>query len=224
MPTTLTKPKKSLPILSNLDDLRIASPCDADWEAMRPVTSADGARARFCGACEKNVYDLSAMTRDDAMALITRHEGRCCVRFYQRADGTVLTEDCPVGVRALLKRAERRALLTAAAGVGVVAAFVAFLLGGNNRAACSLQNLETRIEQHIETIPVPQPLMGAPPPPPMMGEPVAVEPPPPQPIMGKIKPTRPKMGRMASPPRVIMGDVAMPDRPAVEDELHWDRE
>lgn len=223
MPTTLTKPKKSLPILSNLDDLRIASPCDADWDAMRPVTASDGARARFCGSCEKNVYDLSAMTRDDAMALITRHEGRCCVRFYQRADGTVLTEDCPVGVRALLKRAERRALLTAAAGVGVVAAFVAFLLGGNNRAACSLQNLETRIEQHIETIPVPQPLMGAPPPPPMMGEPVAVEPPP-QPIMGKIKPTprptSPKMGRMASPPRVIMGDVAMPDRPAVEDQPH----
>lgn len=221
MPSTLTKPKKSLPILSNLDELRIASPCDADWDDMRPVTSADGARARFCGSCEKNVYDLSAMTRADAMGLIERHEGRCCVRFYQRADGTVLTEDCPVGVHALLKRAERRALVTAAACVGVVAAFVAFLLGGNNRAACSLQTLETRIEQRIETIPVPQPLMGAPPPPPMMGEAAVVEPPP-EPIMGKSapRPPRPMMGKVAAKPRVMMGDVAIPDRPAVGDEPH----
>jgi hypothetical protein len=214
-----TKTRTSLPILSSLDELRIASPCDADWDEMRPVTASDGARARFCGSCEKNVYDLSAMTRADAMALIERHEGRCCVRFYQRADGTVLTEDCPVGVRALLKRAERRALLTAAAGVGVVAAFVAFLLGGNNRVACSLQNLETRIEQHIETIPVPQPLMGAPPPP-MMSEPAVVKRPAPEPIMGKIAPSsprpRPKTGRTAADSRVIMGDVAVPERPAVE--------
>ena len=221
MPTTLTKPKKSLPILSNLDELRIASPCDADWDEMRPVTASDGARARFCGSCEKNVYDLSAMTRADAMALIERHEGRCCVRFYQRVDGTVLTEDCPVGVRALLKRAERRALLTAAAGVGVVAAFVAFLLGSNNRAACTLQNLETRIEQHSETIPVPQPVVGTPPAP-MMGEAAPVEPPP-EPVMGKIAPPsprpRPKMGRMAAEPPVIMGDVAVPERPAVEEDL-----
>jgi hypothetical protein len=95
--------------------------------------------------------------------------------------------------------------------VGVVAAFVAFLLGSNNRAACTLQNLETRIEQHSETIPVP--------PPPMMGEPAFVEPPPPEPVMGKIAaPPRPRMGRVAPKPRVIMGDVAVPERPAVDED------
>lgn len=214
MPTL--SPKKSLPILTDLDDLRIASPCDASWEKMRPLTTTDGERARFCGACDKNVYDLSSMTRADALALIERHEGRCCVRYYQRADGTVLTEDCPVGVRALLKRAERRALLTAAASVGAVAAFVAFLLGHTHRATCSLQDLETRIEQRIETIPVPRPLMGAPPPP-RVDEPAVVEAPP-EPVMGKVATPRPQMGRVAAEPRVVMGDVAGPD--VVEDQPH----
>lgn len=210
---TTRPPKKSLPILNSLDEIRIASPCDAAWNDMRPVTDEDGARARFCGSCEKNVYDLSAMTRVDAMSLIERHEGRCCVRFYQRDDGTVLTEDCPVGVRALLKRAERRALMAAAAGVGLVAAFVAFVIGGNNRATCTLTEVETRIEERIENIPLPppRPLMGAMPPPrPTMGEAVAVEPPTP--------PTPPKHIRMGKPARrEIMGDIAMPVRPDVED-------
>ena len=131
-PLTPARPKKTLPILSNLDDIRIASPCHADWEAMKPVDD-DGAagRARFCGSCTKNVYDLSAMTRVDAMALITRHEGNCCVRFYQRADGTVLTEDCPVGLKALLRKAERKAFASFAACAGAAAAVVAFVVGAN---------------------------------------------------------------------------------------------
>src|SRR6516162_8887116 len=37
--------------------LRVASPCPADWNAMQGDD-----RVRFCGQCEKNVYNLSAMT------------------------------------------------------------------------------------------------------------------------------------------------------------------
>ncbi|MDP2341543.1 MAG: hypothetical protein Q8O67_11315 [Deltaproteobacteria bacterium] len=128
---TPTKPRKTLPILSNLDDIRIASPCQAEWDAMTPVDQGDGSRARFCGSCTKNVYDLSSMTRGDALALITRHEGNCCVRFYQRADGTVLTEDCPVGLKAAFRKAHRKAAASIAACAGAAAAVVAFLLGAN---------------------------------------------------------------------------------------------
>lgn len=188
--------KKTLPILDNLDDLRVATPCHADWDQMTPVSASDGSRARFCGSCEKNVYDLSAMTRVDAMALIERHEGQCCVRFYQRADGTVLTEDCPVGVRAALKRAERRALGTMAAGIGAAAALVAFFIGSN-----PLSRRLQVIEQRVEAVISPRPLMGAPPPPPMMGE-VAPEP--------EQEPPERKMGKMAAPPREVMGGVAPP--------------
>ena len=216
LPIKTPRAKKTLPILNSLDDVRIASPCDADWDGMKPVTADDGARARFCGSCEKNVYDLSAMTRTDAMALIERHEGRCCVRFYQRPDGTVLTEDCPVGVRAALKRAERRTLMAAAAGVGAVAAFVAFVIGAGNGVTRRLQAFEQTIAEVIpEVVPevVPErlpPLMGAMPTRPvLMGEPVAIPPPPP--------PVRQLMGKVARDPRAKMGDITNPaPSPGVE--------
>jgi hypothetical protein len=39
------------------------------------------------------------MSRPEAEALVLDLEGKMCARLYRRADGTVLTEDCPVGVR-----------------------------------------------------------------------------------------------------------------------------
>ncbi len=56
-------------------------------------------RARFCGSCHKNVYDISQMTRAQAQQLIQEKEGNVCVRLYRRPDGTVITSDCPVGKR-----------------------------------------------------------------------------------------------------------------------------
>ncbi|MFM9905117.1 MAG: hypothetical protein ACKVQJ_11175 [Pyrinomonadaceae bacterium] len=77
---------------SPLNNITVASPCPADWEAMY----GDG-RKRFCGDCKLNVYNLSGMTKDEAEALVMNAEGRLCVRFYRRADGSVITQDCPVG-------------------------------------------------------------------------------------------------------------------------------
>jgi hypothetical protein len=96
-----------------LDDVRIASPCHMSWDAM-PGDEA----VRFCHACEKNVYDLSAMTRAEAERLLHEREGRICVRLYRRADGTVITSDCEVGARA---RGTRRTALGAALGAGAAA-------------------------------------------------------------------------------------------------------
>jgi hypothetical protein len=97
-----------------LDNIRVAAPCTARWSAM---TGDD--RVRACGDCKKTVYNLSEMTRDEAEALIVEHEGRLCVRYYQRADGTILLKDCAVGV----KRRRRRRVIAAGvaaslAGVG----------------------------------------------------------------------------------------------------------
>lgn len=85
---------------SPLDNIKIASPCSQDWNSM---TGND--RQRFCGACELNVYNLSGMTRIEAERLILSAEGRLCVRFFRRADGTVITQDCPVGWARIKKRA-----------------------------------------------------------------------------------------------------------------------
>ncbi|MBK9215171.1 MAG: hypothetical protein IPM59_06170 [Chloracidobacterium sp.] len=77
---------------SPLDKINIASPCAADWNEMYGDD-----RKRFCGECKLTVYNLSGMTRDEAERLVTNHEGRLCVRFYRRSDGSVITADCPVG-------------------------------------------------------------------------------------------------------------------------------
>jgi hypothetical protein len=90
-----------------LENVRIASPCHMSWDGM---TGND--TVRFCHACEKHVYDLSAMTRADAERLLYEREG-LCLRLYRRADGTVLTSDCQVGARS--RRTQRTALAVALA-------------------------------------------------------------------------------------------------------------
>ena len=93
-----------------LENLKIASPCSQDWNVM---TGDD--RKRFCGECNLNVYNLSGMTKYDAENLLRLSEGRLCVRYFQRPDGTVLTKDCPVGWAAV----KRRISLAAAAAFGL---------------------------------------------------------------------------------------------------------
>src|SRR5271168_5167752 len=76
-----------------LENHKIAKPCSVKWTDM----SGDE-RKRFCGKCRLNVYNLSAMTGDEAENLLARNSGKVCTYFYQRSDGTVLTQDCPVGL------------------------------------------------------------------------------------------------------------------------------
>lgn len=85
-----------------LDRIRIAAPCSVGWERM-----VGDDRARFCDQCNLNVYNISSMTRKQAETLIASTEGRLCVRLYKRTDGTVITQDCPVGLRALRRRVSR---------------------------------------------------------------------------------------------------------------------
>jgi hypothetical protein len=113
-----------------LDDIRIASPCKANWEAM---TGND--TVRFCGECQLNVYNLSDMTAAEAAALVGRTEGRLCVRLYKRADGTVLTRNCPVGLRATLARASRAAGATLAVVLGLFSGVTARASWGSATAS-----------------------------------------------------------------------------------------
>lgn len=107
-------------LTSPLDDLRIATPCSADWDQM---FSFEDERVRFCSQCNLNVYNLSGMNRREAEDLITRTEGRLCVRFYRRADGSVLTRNCPVGLEAI----KRRVAWAAQVALGMILSFVSGL-------------------------------------------------------------------------------------------------
>ena len=105
---------------SPLNNVRVAAPCSADWDAM-----IGNDQARFCGQCNLNVYNLSGMSRSEAESFVTSGEGRLCVRFYRRKDGSILTDNCPVGLRAIRRRvsylykAVASAVLTFLAGLGI---------------------------------------------------------------------------------------------------------
>jgi hypothetical protein len=169
----------------SLDGVRIASPCKANWNDM-----AGDERVRFCGKCEKNVYNLSAMSRSEAEELLREKEGKLCARIFRRADGTVMTTDCPVGVRA--KRVRRLAVI--AVGGGALTAAAAAMMSATHYQG-SLQAGGVMMQGDVaeptmgEPIPSPEHISSA-----TMGSVATVSPPPPiapAPV-GKPAPPSPK--------------------------------
>ena len=151
-----------------LDNVKVAAPCSANWDAM-----VGNHRVRFCGQCSKNVYNLSAMSRPEAERLIVETEGNLCVRFYQRQDGSILTENCPVGVAALRKHMARVGGAIVAVCIGFFSGISLYLGMGGKLPFWSKAPVVS---------PKPEPLMGAiaPVPPPTPPTPHC------QPTMGKM--------------------------------------
>jgi hypothetical protein len=158
-----------------LESIQIASPCDAVWERMQGTE-----RARFCGECQHHVYNLSALTRREAEELIQRTEGRLCVRLYRREDGTVLTQDCPVGLRA----ARRRLAWILGGAAAALLAFVSWSLAFAG-FVLPRSTLWRALQTNVRPIPPQPPVVGMmcpPGPPPGVG-PVDPEPAfPPEPL------------------------------------------
>jgi hypothetical protein len=173
-----------------LEDLRIATPCRADWDEM----SGDD-RVRFCGRCEKNVYNVSALSRAETEELVREREGRVCLRLYRRSDGTVITSDCPVGVRRQRLGARVWASIS---GLATSAALMVGLWSGRARAdlaAPDKKPTQTQPAKGTATPPDKHVLMGKV----AMATTVPVTPP-------KKVVRVPVMGE----PVMVMGDVAKP--------------
>jgi hypothetical protein len=120
-----------------LDNIRVAAPCTADWTKM-----PGDERVRACGDCNKNVYNLSGMTREEAEALLVEKEGRLCVRYYRRTDGTILFGDCTIGV----SRRRRRKLVAGAAALLAATGIVAY---GASRAVADEEEMEEMVEETV---------------------------------------------------------------------------
>ena len=112
--------KRALPLL---EELRVASPCPEKWDDM-----IGDDRARFCGRCAKDVYDLSAMSRAEAESFLKDREGPVCITFRRRRDGKIMTRDCPVGAR----RRRFGIGVVALAVVGAAGAFALDFDAGNH--------------------------------------------------------------------------------------------
>ncbi|MBS2006110.1 MAG: TonB C-terminal domain-containing protein [Cyanobacteria bacterium SZAS TMP-1] len=106
---------------SLLSRIEIAKPCSADWESM----SGDE-RERHCQLCQLNVYNISDMTKSEAEAFLAERipQGRVCVRLFRRTDGTIITDDCPRGLRAA-RDAARRLKQRVAAAASLLLTFLA---------------------------------------------------------------------------------------------------
>jgi hypothetical protein len=126
-----------------LNETRVASPCPVNWEEME-----GDEKVRFCSGCHLHVYNLSAMDLEEAANTLLKHEGRLCVRFYRRRDGTVITTDCPVGAEGVRK--QRRAIAVGAAvavGAGVMAK-----VGTDFAATLAGQSLDTTEQETFKPI------------------------------------------------------------------------
>ena len=114
----------SLPLLDRVD---VASPCHARWEEM-----TGDERVRHCAACNFRVHNISAMTPEDAEALLRETVGeRLCIRLFRRADGTIITQDCPVGLAKARARV-RRAVVRVATLAGLVGATTGLAAAATN--------------------------------------------------------------------------------------------
>ena len=170
------------------DELPIADPCHADWDAMTPA----GAR-RFCAACSRHVHDLSPLRESEARALLRAAPGRLCVRYTVAPGGAIRFQPEPAPALVQLRRPAPAAPPDPAARGRAGAA--ALLL-----AACTPHepDANTRpLAAHVEPADLTPPHDTR-----LIGQVPYAPPPPPPPLAPSIEPPPPAM--------VKMGDLAPP--------------
>jgi hypothetical protein len=99
-----------------LELIDVPNPCTVPWDTM----SGDE-RVRFCNHCSKNVYNLSDMSAAEARNLLISSEGKVCISMLKRADGTVVTDECPPILRPM-RNAARKVLSVATAAIACLLA------------------------------------------------------------------------------------------------------
>ncbi len=103
--------------ISSFNRMKIAAPCDADWDSM-----AGNDRMRFCEHCQLHVTDLSSLSRRDAMELAERAQGRLCVRFTTTPTGGAFTRTLPDKLYRIQRRVSRIAASAFTASLSISSA------------------------------------------------------------------------------------------------------
>jgi len=125
-------------------ELRIASPCSADWDRM-----VGDERVRHCAECNLDVYNFSAMASAEVEQIVAEREGRLCARFYQRPDGTMLTQNCPVGFRAVVRHVSRVASAALTAVLTTSPALAGSVLPKRNPSLLQIQAAQTVLALNV---------------------------------------------------------------------------
>jgi len=155
------------PILASL---KIAAPCNADWDTMVGTE-----RERFCSTCALNVYNISSMGSLEAERFLAERAGsKVCVQFFRRKDGTILSDNCPKGLRAMRDRSKQFLKIASSFIAIVVSNFAAALATeptkakpiNSNSSSSSSASSASQVERGEPTLktdaPPEQRLMGRP--------------------------------------------------------------
>lgn len=161
-PRPAVAPTVSLPLLQQA---RVASPCSMRWEDMTPTGET---HTRRCEQCNLNVHNFADMTGEQAEAILRAslnpdgtRKHRVCAGIYRRADGTILTADCPVGLAAVRARAHR-AVARIAAAIGLTALVTWAAARESNRYAFAHTQPLTAMAAFLRGEPVTPPLPALP--------------------------------------------------------------
>jgi len=73
-----------------LEAFDVPQPCAVAWESMRGT-----AAVRECARCERQIHNLSALPRAEALQLLSGGE-RICVRLERTANGRIVTAEAPL--------------------------------------------------------------------------------------------------------------------------------
>jgi hypothetical protein len=88
--TTLQVAKRrAAELFLGVHPLKLKKPCRVPWSSMQ-----GSEHVRHCVKCNEHVYNLSGLTSVQVARLLAEREHGGCVRFFQRADGSLVTSDC----------------------------------------------------------------------------------------------------------------------------------
>lgn len=119
---------------SRVDNLCVAMPCSFDWESMK-----GNDEIRLCSGCNKNVYNLSSMSKERAEDVLSATETHC-VRIARNADGRMIHDDCPKWLKPLRNSWKK--------GVGIAVSFLAlFSVAPQAKAQQSQPSQNKNLEQ-----------------------------------------------------------------------------
>lgn len=82
--------------------IEVKTPCTADWDSM-----IGNDHVRFCEHCNLTVNDLSNLTPKRLRRLITKSQGRLCVRYQRWPDGSPILKTLPAKLHTIGRRASR---------------------------------------------------------------------------------------------------------------------
>jgi len=102
--------------------MKITDPCERTWDELEGDSPA--ADERYCDSCDRNIQNVSAMTRAEVDAMVARERQRgserVCLFGMARPDGTLMTADELPGRIADWLRRRIRAAAPMAASLSVL--------------------------------------------------------------------------------------------------------